>query len=100
MAIQVKKVLVSGKITKFHKDGSVVEKAVPYSEPSVPDHPCVVSVMMNMTRNLGNYESLKIGVSLSVPCPPELVDETYTDVKAWVDGKLNEVNQEVNENLQ
>lgn len=100
MAIQVKKVQVAGKVTKTHKDGSVVEKSIPHSEPSVPEHPCVVSVMMNMTRNLGNYESLKIGVTLSVPCTPENVEDTYTDIKAWVDGKLNEINQEVNENLQ
>jgi hypothetical protein len=50
----------------------------------------VVSVEMGATINLGNYESAKIQVGLSVPTDPATVDNCYTDVVSWVTGKLQE----------
>lgn len=39
--------------------------------------PAYVRVNAGLTKNLGNYESLRVDVSISVPCPPELVTEVF-----------------------
>jgi hypothetical protein len=49
-----------------------------------------VSVEMGMTINLGNYESAKVSVSLSVPCYQEEVDRTFAWAKKWVEEKTLE----------
>ena len=54
-------------------------------------NPAYVSVNGGMTINTGNYESIKIGVSVSFPCEPttEAVKETYGDVTKLVDEFLD-----------
>lgn len=42
------------------------------------------------TINTGNYESVKITVSLNMPCAPTDLDATYEFATNWVGDKLNE----------
>jgi hypothetical protein len=56
------------------------------------------------THNLGNYENLKVTVSLYLPVPinPAAVDEAVLDaafdrVQAWVDKKMNKTVEEYTE---
>lgn len=42
--------------------------------------PAYVRVNAGVTKNLGNYESLRVDVSLSIPCPPEVVDDVFVNV--------------------
>ena len=44
-----------------------------------------VSVKGGATVNLGNYESARVDVMLSVPCYIEEIDEVYEQTKDWVD---------------
>lgn len=44
-----------------------------------------VSVKAGATVNLGNYESARVDVMLSVPCYVEEIDEVYEQTKDWVD---------------
>ncbi len=54
--------------------------------------PAKVSVSQGLTLNLGNYESARIEVSVSVPCYKEEVDDAYKYALNWVESRLsNEV---------
>lgn len=59
--------------------------------------PAVVSVKGGATVNLGNYESARIDVTLSVPCYPEEIDDVFLTVKEWVDLKLAKEYKELKE---
>lgn len=100
MGIKIKKEEVAAVVTKQHKDGSLEEETIPVGVIQSPKDRAVVEVNMSMTRNLGNYESVKISVSLAMPCSPEKITDVYDEVKAWVDDKINSVNQEINASLQ
>lgn len=39
--------------------------------------PAYVRINAGMTKNMGNYESLRIDVSLTVPCYVEEIDKTF-----------------------
>ena len=40
--------------------------------------------------NLGNYETARIGVTITVPCNKETLDEAYTYTTGWVSEKIEE----------
>jgi hypothetical protein len=48
-----------------------------------------VGIKAGCTVSIQPYESARIDVSLFYPCKPEKVDETYEEVKNWVDRRLN-----------
>lgn len=50
--------------------------------------PANVSVEMGMTLNLGNYESARITVSLSVPCYKEELEEAHEFARKWVEDRV------------
>ncbi len=50
---------------------------------------CEVGVQSSYTHNLGNYQSVKIGVSIMIPCKPPEIDEVYDFCKNFVDNKLS-----------
>ena len=50
--------------------------------------PATVSVDYSLTMNLGNYESARISVSVSVPCYKEEIDEAYEFARAWAEQRL------------
>jgi hypothetical protein len=49
--------------------------------------PASVRVGMGMTISLGNYESVRIDVNLSVPCYKEEVNDAYAYASEWVQAK-------------
>lgn len=54
-----------------------------------------VTVEMSMTKNLGNYNSAKLGVHLSMPSLPDEIETTYEGAKLWVENKVNELLEEL-----
>jgi hypothetical protein len=50
--------------------------------------PANVSVEMGMTLNLGNYESARVTVSVSVPCYKEEVDDAHAYARKWVESRV------------
>lgn len=55
--------------------------------------PASVRVSLGMTVNLGNYESARIDVSLTVPCYKEEVEDAFEYAREWVEARtLKEVN--------
>lgn len=57
--------------------------------------PASISVKAGITINLGNYESGRVDVMLTMPCYPEEVDETYEDVKQWVDARVDKTAKDI-----
>lgn len=97
--VSVKQV-VATTITQ-HKDGSAEETHEVLGEGQFTGPVAMVNVSMSMTKNLGNYESLKFTASITMPCKPEGedIEDTYVNCKEWVDGKVNDFNEEVSEQL-
>ena len=40
--------------------------------------------------NLGNYETARVGVTITVPCSKETLEEAYSYATEWVSEKINE----------
>lgn len=57
--------------------------------------PAKVSVDYALTVNLGNYESAKIGVSVTVPCYTEEIDQAYEFAQAWAEERLSKERDQI-----
>lgn len=88
-----------GQVTKQHPDGAEthVEELVGGEMFEYP--PANVAINIGLTRNLGNFQSIKFSVSLSVPTANNEKDigEAFAFAKEWVDSKVNAINVEVDE---
>jgi hypothetical protein len=58
-------------------------------------NPASISVKAGVTINLGNYESGRVDVMLTMPCYPEEIDGVYEDVKNWVDSRVEHIKKEI-----
>lgn len=52
-------------------------------------NPAYVTFACSTTKNMGNYESLRMEVRVSLPCYIEEIDEMYNTAKDWVDTRLD-----------
>lgn len=59
-----------------------------YFPPGV--EPAFVRVSVGSTYNLGNFESLRIDVSVTMPCRVEDIDKTYLTASEYCAEKLQE----------
>ena len=59
-------------------------------------HPGVFTNGMSITVeggrviNLGNYETARVGVSITVPCDKDSLNEAYEFATGWVSGRIEE----------
>ena len=90
MGTTVSKSLTGSSVHKSR--GTEVEKQVEGEllEMEVADNMGVVTYELSRTINLGNYESVKVGVSLSFPCKVGQESNVYEDVKKFVTEKVEE----------
>lgn len=51
--------------------------------------PAKVSVDYGLTLSLGNYETARVGVAVTVPCYFEELDHAYRWASKWVETRLN-----------
>lgn len=63
-----------------------------YTEPV-----CNVGISAGFTRNAGNYNSIKMSVSLFMPCYPQEIEDVFGIIKGVVDEKLTTLSEEVDE---
>lgn len=56
---------------------------------------CNVGIEASMTINLGDYNSVRIGCSLHLPCYHDEIDEVFDFGKQWVDDKMQRLRAEV-----
>lgn len=52
---------------------------------------CNVGFSAGCTRNLGDYNSFKVQISIHIPVPISGIDTAYQFGRAWVDEKMQEV---------
>lgn len=50
-----------------------------------------VTVAMGLTKNLGDFNSARFDVAITVPCDPDKVDAAYAAGAQWVDERLTEL---------
>ena len=62
------------------------EEYLPSNE--IVGHPAYVSVTAGITKNLYDYNSAKISISITYPCDPKEVDTIYPKLKDWVDKRV------------
>ena len=82
-------------VSRMYKDGSIVRKEE--ADEDIIEVVCPprdvpmaeVGLTSSLTLNLGNFESVKIGVSISLPSTLPELDEAFKAAKKFIDGKLN-----------
>lgn len=83
-------------VTQTGKTGTEQTKEYPVGEPKTFDKlPCVVGMSMGATRNLGNYQSARVDVTLLVPCEHSEVNDVADFVKGWVEERMNGLVSEI-----
>lgn len=88
----------SASVSSEHKSGrdTVSEKSdvkkIPIDDLQDVPNPARVRVLGSVTKNLGNYESVRVGVEIEMPCLPntEAIDATYKNLSQHVDEKIQE----------
>lgn len=88
-------------VTKQFPDGTMTETEEHLGMVHSAEAPAYVTVSMGLTKNMGDYNSLKFNVGITIPCAPtpEEIDQTYAEAKGWVEDKVNLINAEVEEQL-
>ncbi len=90
-----------GKVAVESKNGVASEKVFKVKEGEVYDQPaCNVSFKMGHTKNLGNYESLRVDVSVMIPCYVSELEETFEFAKEWVDDRMDAVMVDIEESTE
>ena len=88
--------------TNVHLVDSGVEKEVKSIEKAgkakmLSDHPSSVGCSLSATINMGNYQALKVSVSVIDPCEPADKQETFDNAVAFVVQNLDRVIKESKE---
>ena len=85
---------VTGMVTSSKLVGGK-EVAAAYAEtqtlhPGVFTNGMSITVEGGRTLNLGNFESARVGVIMTMPCTKETLEEAYTYATEWVSAKIEE----------
>lgn len=91
MAIRTVKKSAVGTITQDKKGVGQTFKEVKSKPITLDDQHCTVTVALGHTRNLGNFESLRVDVSIAYPCNIGEEDETFDKAQNWVNAKMTEL---------
>lgn len=76
-------VLIGETVKEFDEKEAPAVKSKKFVRP--PTH---VGVVIGRTVNMGDFESVKVGVLVLEACEAEDRDETYEEVLAWVSAKV------------
>lgn len=90
-----------GTVHKQHSDGSETHEEIPMAMVQSSEPMAKVEVQLSITRNLGNYESFKATVGITLPCKADAdeIDEAYNEAKGWAESRIEMINQEVDAEL-
>jgi hypothetical protein len=92
VAVETREKIIEVRKTMFGKEEVSQERI--RIRPFV-SNPASISVKAGITINLGNYESGRVDVMLTMPCYPEEIDGVYEDVKSWVDARVEHEKREI-----
>jgi len=104
MALKIEKKQPVAVVTAESKGVPASMEELPYGDPIMVKKDetfANVGMKVGMTKNLGNYESVRIDVSLYVPCvnDADVINDTFELVNTWVDIKMAEILQEYEDSL-
>lgn len=71
---------------------STTERNQTVEVPVINSPPAYVRVSASVTKNMGNFNSIKVQVDVSLPCYPEgtEIDRTYDICSSWVNQKIQD----------
>lgn len=97
MALSIEKRKVDGTVEIRHPSGATTRQESTVAEVASDRPMANVGYQISFTKNLGNYESTKVTVTLHMPCPPTAqdIDETFARIEKWVDGRMGEITQKM-----
>lgn len=85
---------LSGQVsTSKSLKGDVIASSTEQSQvlhPGVFSDGMSITVEGGRTINLGNYESAKVGVTITVPCDNTSLNEAYVFATEWISAKIDE----------
>lgn len=84
MAVTTKQIVKQDTISEYPSVSEVVHPGI-FNQKNTG---VSVAFSAGRTINLGNFTSAKIGVTITVPCDPERVDEVYVWASQWAGDKL------------
>ena len=86
-----------GKESVVDKNGAVTDKKTDLGFVVMEGPMSEVSVEMSYTKNLGNYQSARVQVSLKVPAnlTQDSIEAAFLFAKDWVDGRLTTMVEEL-----
>jgi len=82
-------------VTKMYHRSGVLDREESDDEPLEVEVPAAdvplasVGFGVRMTVNMGNYETVQVGVNAQLPCYVEEMDDALTTAKNFVDVRLN-----------
>ena len=93
----INKVKAEGKTEVTYPDGRVEETAEVVEEFIVDKPMANVGLKVGLTANLGDYESLRVDVSLFMPSETDKksLDKTFKKVDKWVEKKMQKIKKEM-----
>jgi hypothetical protein len=89
---RVKSVSVESSVKKNDEVISVTKPSTSKETTEIKQHMGYVTVEGGITKNLGDYNSARIGVTVSLPCEPSLegAQKAYAEISKLVDKLMNE----------
>jgi hypothetical protein len=93
MPLKLKKATANTSKTTSSKGKPIAEEQEQedVAELQVTEAHAMVGVDMSFTKNLGDYNSARVSVSISVPSEPADIEETFEFAKQWAEEKLSEM---------
>lgn len=81
----------SGKVV----DSKANEKTFPVKLKDLSGNVTKIKVSGGLTKNMGNFESLRVDVAIEMPCPatPDGIEKAYQYCAAWVPKRINDMVQ-------
>ena len=76
------------------EESSLVEKP---EELEADEETAMVNFTAGFTRNVGDFNNVRCSVSITLPCSPLHIEEVFEFEKTWVEGKLEEYMNEIND---
>lgn len=98
MAVNIVKKQAVGKVETLDQKGNVIDTQEEVVEEFEETEPMAnVGVKLGTTKNLGDYESLRVDVSLFMPSKTDKksLNKTFKKVFKWVDDKLDGIMEDV-----
>ena len=80
-----------GVVSTSNPDGTTEEETVIVTEDQYTTPTANVGVSGGFTRNLGNYNSMKVQVTLNLPCYIDEIDTIADFASDWVNNRLNTI---------